>query len=247
MLYYSRLAAVGTMVFAIIHEIRNRTSVLGSFVHFCKGKIDRLTQVGGKSFADRLGAVDATAKELDQLTDRFAPLAHRYHAQEEKKVCILEDQVDNCMRMRGLAGRIPVVFEGSGATKLAMYPVEVDSILLNLIANSAYWLGRVPARRRKITISIDLAAAGAGRVQVRFADTGPGIASGGADARSIFLPGFSTRPGGMGMGLTVIAELVAAAGGRFTCDDSVDEGAAFVFDLPLINKGNGVGGEDTGS
>ena len=241
--YYSRLAAVGTIAQTIIHEIRNCTSVLGSFVRFCKDKVDQAVKIYGQAFADRIGFADASTERLDQLSDNFMPLARRGWREVEKGSCIFEQQVRSCLQMMHIKGKIAVVMNEDDATEIAMDAGEVDTILLNLMSNSAYWLAQVPAEHRQITISTDLAAS-PGRVQIEFADTGPGIDGG--DVARIFLPGVTSRPGGMGMGLTVIAELVAAAGGKLGVHDRQGgQGAAFVFDLPLKNKVNKRESENT--
>ena len=228
--YYSRLAAVGTIAEIIIHEIRNRTAVLGSFLKVCEGKIDQAVKTYGQIFAEKLKLSRDSTRNLDQLSEKFAPLARRDCGKDSERSCIFEEQVRNCLQMARLDDKIPVVMNEQATTEIAMDSGEIDTILLNLIANSAYWLGKMPADRRKIIIRTELAAPG--RVQVIFADTGPGIDGG--DAARVFLPGVTTRPGGMGMGLTVAAELVAAAGGKLgVYDGAVEQGAAFVFDLPL--------------
>ena len=200
----------------------------------CEGKIDQAVKIYGQVFAGKLELSRASTKNLDQLAKKFTPLARRDCGKDADRSCILEEQVRNCLQMARLDDKISVVMDEQSTTEIAMDSGEIDTILLNLIANAAYWLGKVPAERRKIRISTKEADKPE-RVQIIFADTGPGIDGG--DAPGIFHPGVTTRPGGMGMGLTVIAELVAAAGGRLGLyDGAVEQGAAFVFDLPLKNK-----------
>ena len=66
-------------------------------------------------------------------------------------------------------------------------------------------------------------------------DTGPGI--GKEDLEKVFLPGVTRKPGGMGMGLTVASELVAAYGGHMRTEyPGINGGASFAFDLPIRRK-----------
>ena len=70
-----------------------------------------------------------------------------------------------------------------------------------------------------------------GRITVVVEDTGPGISEG--DSRMIFNPGVTRKPNGIGMGLTVAAELVHSYGGEMGVGHNGNSGACFVFDLPL--------------
>jgi C4-dicarboxylate-specific signal transduction histidine kinase len=70
------------------------------------------------------------------------------------------------------------------------------------------------------------------RVRVSVSDSGPGVA--GEDVEKIFLPGVTRKTGGIGMGLTVAAELVSEYGGRLALEQPGRlGGATFTFDIPL--------------
>jgi signal transduction histidine kinase len=74
--------------------------------------------------------------------------------------------------------------------------------------------------------------AGGTRVRVWVHDNGPGIAD--EDREKILWPGFTRKPGGIGMGLTVASELIAEYGGALAVDSNpLLGGASFMFDLPL--------------
>ncbi len=74
----------------------------------------------------------------------------------------------------------------------------------------------------------------ADRVSIRFADSGRGM---GDDVRQrVFEPFFTTKPAGQGtgLGLAVVADLVAAAGGRIDVRSRLDHGTTFRVDLPRM-------------
>ena len=72
------------------------------------------------------------------------------------------------------------------------------------------------------------------RVRVTISDSGVGVAN--EDAEKIFLPGVTRKPDGIGMGLTVAAELVADHGGKISLlQPGRLGGATFLFDLPAKN------------
>ena len=66
-----------------------------------------------------------------------------------------------------------------------------------------------------------------GRLQISVRDNGPGVPPG--LERQIFLPFFSAREGGQGIGLTVVRQLVHGMGGRVRHVRPLEGGAAFVL------------------
>jgi signal transduction histidine kinase len=71
---------------------------------------------------------------------------------------------------------------------------------------------------------------GVGAVVVTVRDSGPGLAPG--DPKVIFDAFYTTKPGGMGMGLSVSRSIVEAHGGRLWATPHESRGASFQFSLP---------------
>ena len=116
-------------------------------------------------------------------------------------------------------------------TPVAVDPGELDAIILNLVTNAVYWMREVPKEHRELKFSLT-PINGEDRVLVAVQDTGPGIDK--EDVEKVFWPGMTRKPGGIGMGLTVVSELVAAYGGRMSTKyHGTKGGASFAFDLPL--------------
>ena len=98
-----------------------------------------------------------------------------------------------------------------------------------MILNSIYWLRQVK-RKRKLEFHITRVR-GSQRVKLSVHDSGPGIPK--DDAKKIFLPGVTRKPGGIGMGLTVACELVAVYGGKmYLTQPGQLGGASLTFDVP---------------
>ena len=70
-----------------------------------------------------------------------------------------------------------------------------------------------------------------GSVTVCVADTGPGIAAGTLD--QVFDPFFSTKAGGMGMGLSISRTIVTSHGGKLSCLPNGKRGVLFQLELPV--------------
>ena len=115
-------------------------------------------------------------------------------------------------------------------------PAELDPVILNLMANSLYWMSRHKGKHRlRFRVAPGPTA---GRVTVSIDDTGPGIDV--RDRELVFRPGWTRKPGGIGMGLVVASELVEDHGGKMrTSVPGELGGATFGFDLPLVDGGTG--------
>jgi two-component system sensor kinase FixL len=109
-------------------------------------------------------------------------------------------------------------------------PIHLQQVLLNLIMNSVEAMQQAPVPGRPILIST---AASDGFVQVNVRDHGVGLPEG--DPDKIFSHFFSTKPDGMGMGLTIARSIVEAHGGELGAENA-DGGARVFFRLPIAEN-----------
>ncbi|HVQ24182.1 MAG TPA: ATP-binding protein, partial [Planctomycetota bacterium] len=89
-------------------------------------------------------------------------------------------------------------------------------------------MGTVPESRRSLRISTSLERPGSVHVQV--ADQGPGIPS--ADLERIFEPYVTSKPQGLGLGLSICRTIVTAHGGHIWATNEPERGAALHVVLP---------------
>ena len=229
--YYSRLATIGTIAAMLVHEIRNRTTIIGSFLNSFGTKLKSLNENRRKRYDRAVKAVDS----LERLSDTFLPLASRSFKRRRRRYSVLEKHIKECVALRknvmdsmDIKCRVPET-----ETRIAVDPGELDAIILNLLENAEYWLGNSDDKRE---IQFRLKRINGGRrVRVSVHDTGPGIDD--DNVEKIFWPGVTSKPEGIGMGLTVAAELVAAYGGDIsTIHPGEKGGASFAFDLPVQER-----------
>jgi len=106
--------------------------------------------------------------------------------------------------------------------------VQLQQVIINLVLNGIEAMQSVNGRPRRLTIPTGRDEVG--RVCLSVADTGDGISE--ADADRIFTPFFTTKSGGMGMGLAICRSIVEAHGGRLSTFRNEEGGATFQFVLP---------------
>jgi C4-dicarboxylate-specific signal transduction histidine kinase len=107
-------------------------------------------------------------------------------------------------------------------------PVALDQIVHNLLMNALQAVEKLPPGERWLTLTVSAHGA---RGQLDVADTGPGIAP--EVLPRIFEPFYSTREGGLGLGLSLCETLATTMGGSLTATPNEPHGAVFALSLPL--------------
>jgi predicted ATPase/signal transduction histidine kinase len=108
--------------------------------------------------------------------------------------------------------------------------VQLQQVLLNLIMNGVEAMRGVTERAKELTISTALTEPGSG-VLVAVNDTGTGLDP--AVVERVFQPFFTTKPDGLGMGLSICRSIVEAHGGRLWVSPRVPHGADVRFTVPF--------------
>lgn len=109
--------------------------------------------------------------------------------------------------------------------------IQLQQVLLNLVLNAADALQPLPPRNRRLRIR---SSQRGDTVAVAVEDSGPGLPD---DSPGLtFTPFFTTKPNGMGLGLTISRSIVEAHGGRLALIRNSPYGATFEFELPVTGS-----------
>jgi signal transduction histidine kinase/integral membrane sensor domain MASE1 len=133
----------------------------------------------------------------------------------------------NDVMLRGVDLRLDLA-EGALVTRGDR--VQLQQVLLNLIVNALDALAEVDGERR---VRVRSERGPEQRLTLAVEDNGPGLPP--EVQATVFQPFFTTKPGGMGMGLSIARSIVAAHGGSLSFDAGLRAGARFSFTLPLID------------
>jgi PAS domain S-box-containing protein len=106
--------------------------------------------------------------------------------------------------------------------------VQLQQVILNLIVNAVEAMSGVGEGSRELLISTGKAESDGVLVAVR--DSGPGLAP--ASLERLFGAFYTTKPGGLGMGLSICRSIIEAHGGRLWATANVPQGAVFQFTVP---------------
>ena len=111
--------------------------------------------------------------------------------------------------------------------------VQLQQVVINLVMNAVEAMAPVTDRPRDMLIRSQQDDANEVLVAVR--DSGMGIDS--ENAERLFNAFFTTKPSGIGMGLSISRSIIAAHGGRLWASPNADHGATFQFTLPSSSHG----------
>jgi signal transduction histidine kinase len=106
--------------------------------------------------------------------------------------------------------------------------VQLQQVMLNLVMNAYEAMGSTREGARELLISAGRAESGGVLVAVR--DSGPGLPPGSSE--HIIEAFYTSKPGGLGLGLSICRSIVEAHGGRLWASPNVPHGAIFQFTVP---------------
>jgi signal transduction histidine kinase len=106
--------------------------------------------------------------------------------------------------------------------------VQLQQVVLNLVVNAVQAMGAVVDGPRELFITT--ARAEPNGVLVTVTDSGPGLTP--ASLENLFAPFYTTKPGGLGMGLSICRSIIEAHGGRIWVTANLPQGAIFQFAVP---------------
>jgi signal transduction histidine kinase len=106
--------------------------------------------------------------------------------------------------------------------------IQLQQVILNLIINAVEAMSGPGEGSRELLISTGKAKPDGVLVAVR--DSGPGLTS--TNLERVFDAFYTTKPSGLGMGLSICRSIIEAHGGRLWATASKPHGATFMFTLP---------------
>jgi C4-dicarboxylate-specific signal transduction histidine kinase len=234
--HVSRVTMMGELTASIAHEVNQPLGAIMNYANACR----RLLGAGMENVAkvdEALAAIAGDAKRASDVIARFRALSRKKPT--ERTGLSVKDLVDEVLAIsryeiqsRSVTVRVDLA---AGLPPLQVDRVQMQQVLLNLLINSLDALEALPVGDRVIEVSAEVRGTEDGTaVALRVRDHGPGVDS--ADADRLFEPFHSTKPQGLGMGLTISRSIVEAHGGRLNLVPCVGRGAAFEALLPAGGK-----------
>ncbi|WP_451974488.1 ATP-binding protein [Azospirillum endophyticum] len=237
----SRLIEAGEMAAALAHELNQPLAATMGYARAAR-KVARLEGASPR-LAEILDKTVTQAERADRVIRSLRDFVRK--GARDRSPLPVATLVADCLTLAGpLASRHAV--EIAAEVDPALPPIAGDAIqlqqaILNLVRNAAEAMGDPqahPARRRIVIFAC--AAAQPGFVAIGVRDTGPGLAE--MVERNLFAPFVTTKPTGMGLGLSIVRTIVESHGGSLSAKRGADgsgggEGTVFQFTIPVHAAG----------
>jgi signal transduction histidine kinase len=224
-IHSEKLATLGRLAASVVHEIRGPLTCIRLWLFSLQRTSGDNPEIVRKS--------EALAREvhrLDGLAENLLDFAR------PRKVTLRTENIEDLLdvslelldqRVREKHVRV-VRHRGESLVTVAADSELLKQVLINVVTNATEAMpggGEIA-----ITTSFEAGNGGHPGVVVRIQDTGPGVAE---DVRErLFEPFVTTKETGMGLGLSIAAELAALHGGRLVLESSTPHGSRFALHLP---------------
>jgi two-component system, LuxR family, sensor kinase FixL len=228
----ARLNELGEMASTLAHELNQPLSAIANYVQGCA----RLLRDIDDSVAIKMrGALEETARQslragqIIRHLREFVTKGETEKAPENIRTLVEEAGALALVgsRERGIRSVFDFV---PGAEMVMVDRIQIQQVLINLMRNAMEAMRT--SNLRELTVRTE--PAGAGEIAVVVEDSGPGIAD--DVALQLFKPFVTSKPGGMGVGLSISKRIVEAHGGEISVSRNAAGGATFRFTLPAIEE-----------
>jgi two-component system, chemotaxis family, CheB/CheR fusion protein len=219
-------ALLGRLAAGVSHEIRNPLGAIVLHVDLLEEELRQPSVNSAAAVAQALAEIKTQLARLEDLVQDYLSLVRVRHI--ERTPQDLEAALHTWAReWQTLAAARGMTFQVEGVAALgqvAFHAHTVHRALLNLVQNA------LDAMEPGGTVTLAGQHMGT-YVQLQVRDTGVGIPA--ARRATIFEPLYTTKPGGTGLGLYIVREIVAAHHGQITLESIEGQGTTFTLSLPL--------------
>jgi signal transduction histidine kinase len=219
------LASLGEMSAGIAHEFRNSTATILGYAKLASQTKDP------EALARYLEAIRKEGDHIARVTGDFLLFARpeRMHPEPSELGSLIREVVDE---QESHEGMITVEIPSTPLT-LPLDAALLRRALVNLVKNALEAAGENPAGPKVLIRCVSRREA----VEISVEDNGHGISK--ESHRKLFVPFFSTKETGTGLGLALVAKIAGLHGGSVSAESSAELGGArFVVKLPLEEPGD---------
>jgi nitrogen fixation/metabolism regulation signal transduction histidine kinase len=210
------------LIRVIGHELNNSLAPIRSVAGSLEALVARAPRPADweEDLRRGLGVIATRAEALRRFMDAYAQLA-RLPAPTRRKV----EVGPLVRRVAGLETRVPVTVEGGRPATIDADPDQLEHLLINLARNGAE---AAAGTGGGVRLSWSLVERPAPALEIRVDDDGPGL----PPSANLFVPFFTTKPGGSGIGLVLCRQIAEAHGGTLSLENRPEGGCRATLRLP---------------
>jgi len=220
-------ALLGRLAAGVSHDLRNPLGAIFLHVDLVEEELREPSAASATAIAHALAEIKTQLARVDDLIQDYLALVRVAAIQQApghlgRLVTQLAQEMAPALAAHGLTLQLEAL-EQLGM--VALHAHTLQRALLNLVQNAMEAMPpggtlTLRGRRQGAVVSLDVC------------DTGVGIPP--EQTTQIFEPLHTTKPGGTGLGLYIVQEVVAAHGGHVAVQSVVGQGSTFTITLPLL-------------
>jgi signal transduction histidine kinase/putative methionine-R-sulfoxide reductase with GAF domain len=220
-----KLAALGQLAAGIAHEIRNPLTSINILIHSLTENLS-----SGDSHKEDLKVIEEEINRINEIVDQFLRFAKPAPPLLEKtEVVSIFKETLQLLRPQIEKQRIAVKKELQTLPPILMDREQMKQVILNLLLNAIQALPKGGNLALKGQIAEDDQW-----IQLSIQDSGVGIP--GEDIDKLFDPFFSTKEGGIGLGLSIAHRIIDQHHGKIEVESAAGKGTLFTVWLPISRE-----------
>jgi PAS domain S-box-containing protein len=228
----TRVTTLGELVASIAHEINQPLAAIIADANACLHWLEA-DRPDLDSVREALAAVAKDGDRAAEVITRIRALLSRSSvAHEPCDLARVIREVHPLIRPElGRHGITLEMFLARDVPAVMGDRIQLQQVLLNLLVNAVEASKEVPPQRRRLTLHSTVEHRGDGPWAVVGVEDG-GVGFREPEAARLFEAFYTTKPGGLGMGLSISRSIIEGHGGRLWATANADHGATFHFALP---------------
>ncbi|MBW8042081.1 MAG: PAS domain S-box protein [Planctomycetes bacterium] len=228
--HISRLNILGEMASGLAHELNQPLCAILSCADLClratAGEIKNIDRLN-----ENLRTIETQAERAGNIIQHIRALVKKKNTQYSaidvndlirKTLCFIDTDIrrDEIKLSLELSEQMP---------KVTADPIQIEQVLLNLLRNAIEAMADTDIEKRSLIIQTTRDSENVVKVLMR--DSGDGMTT--EVEKQLFNPFFTTKPDGLGVGLSISYSIIEAHHGEFWAKSNSDRGSTFGFTLPV--------------
>ncbi|MEM7750719.1 MAG: PAS domain S-box protein [Pseudomonadota bacterium] len=227
LIHVARLSAMGELASALAHELNQPLTAITNYSNAAKRLLERGKTSGATDLVLKAGDQAIRAGEIIRRLRQFIERGETERSWQNLIATTREAAQLGLFGTRSLGIEFALNHDHD-LPEVMIDKIQIQQVVQNLVRNAADELAFCDGDRR---IWISLRKLPPARVEIAVEDTGPGLSS--EVKEKLFQPFVTTKPNGMGVGLSVCRNIIESHGGWIRGEDRPGGGTVFRVNLPV--------------